>query len=145
MRKKLYVLQPIRPGDIIQITYQETYQSENLITHRGYVVAFKRRNSLTAAIQMIVRMGGMNIKALYLIHSPKVKDIKLISKGSGNFRANMKYKWRKINKNDIQKPRIRNRVMKNRTGSRVKAKIRSIGSMEYDKIKSNNVKRLINM
>lgn len=94
---------------------------------------------------MIVRMGGMNIKALYLIHSPKVKDIKLISKGSGNFRANMKYKWRKINKNDIQKPRIRNRVMKNRTGSRIKAKIRSIGSMEYDKIKSNNVKRLINM
>lgn len=44
-------------------------------------------------------MGGMNIKGLYLIHSPKVKNIKIVSKGSGNFKGNLKHKWQKMSKN----------------------------------------------
>lgn len=57
------------------------------------MLSFKRRNSLTAAIEMMVRLGGMNIKAIYLIHSPKIKNIVIVSKGSGNFRANLKHNW----------------------------------------------------
>ena len=71
---------------------------------------------------MVVRMGGMNIKAVYLLHSPKIKDIKLISKGSGNLRSSLKHRWRKIGKNDAHRPRIRNRVMKSRTGAKHKTK-----------------------
>lgn len=59
-------------------------------------------------------MGGMNIKGLYLIHSPKIKNIKIVSKGSGNFRANLKHGWQKLGKNHVSRPLIRNRVMKNR-------------------------------
>lgn len=44
MRKKLYLLDPIRAGDIVDITYQETYENESLTTHRGLVLSFKRRN-----------------------------------------------------------------------------------------------------
>ena len=47
---------------------------------------------------MVVRLGGMNIKAVYLIHSPKIKNIVLVSKGSGNFRANLKHNWQKMGK-----------------------------------------------
>lgn len=47
---------------------------------------------------MVVRLGGMNIKAVYLVHSPKIKKITLVSPGSGNFRANLKHNWQKIGK-----------------------------------------------
>lgn len=122
MRKKLYLLEPIRPGDVVDITYQETYENEALTTHRGFVLSFKRRNELTAAIEMVVRMGGMNIKGMYLIHSPKIKNIKIVSRGSGNLRASLKYNWRKMGKNEVSRPRIRNRVMKSRLLTKLKPK-----------------------
>lgn len=58
----------------------------------------------------------MNIKAIYLVHSPKVKNIKLISRGSGDLRANLKSKWMTMSKTQVQKPLIRNRVVKLRKG-----------------------------
>ena len=85
-------------------------------------MSFKRRNSLTASIEMMVRVGGVNIRGMYLIHSPKIKDIKLISKGSGNLRSSLKFGWRKIGKNDATRPRIRNRVMKSRVATKLKVK-----------------------
>lgn len=94
---------------------------------------------------MLVRLGGVNIKGSYLIHSPKIKDIKLISKGSGNFKGNMRFGWRKIGKKEALKPRIRNRVMKNRTNMRRKKLKKRINTMEYDKVKSDNVKRIIKL
>lgn len=54
----------------------------------------------------------MSLKAIYLIHSPKVVKIELISKGSGNFRSNLKHGWTKLSKNQLLNPRLRNRVMK---------------------------------
>lgn len=81
-------------------------------------------------------MGGMNIKGLYLVNSPKIKNIKLVSKGSGNFRSNMKHNWQKTTKIDANRPRIRNRVMKNRLDQRVKKKVKGKTSIIYDKVKS---------
>jgi len=92
----------------------------------------------------MVRLGGVNIKGIYLIHSPKVKNIVLVSKGSGNFRASLKHNWQRMSKIDAAKPKIRNRVMKNRTGKKLKEKSKIKRTMEYDKIKSDNVKRIIN-
>ena len=54
----------------------------------------------------------MSLKAIYLIHSPKVVKIELISKGSGNLRANLKHNWAKMTKNQLLNPKLRNRVMK---------------------------------
>jgi ribosomal protein L19 len=141
---KEYQLAPIRPGDIVDITYQETLESEALVTRRACVLAFKRRNSLTAGLLVVVRLAGMNIKAMYLIHSPKVKKIALVGKGSGNFRGNLKHRWRKITKTNVVRPKIRNRVMKSRTGIKAKPKTKGNLGMEYDKVKSDNVKRIIN-
>lgn len=47
---------------------------------------------------MVVRLGGMNIKAVYLVHSPRIKKIAIVSQGSGNFRANLKHNWQNIGK-----------------------------------------------
>lgn len=113
------------------------------MVHRAYVLSFKRRNSLTAALEVAIRLGGMNIKAIYLIHSPKVKNIKIISRGSGNFRSNLKFGWRKLGKTEIAKPKIRNRVMKLREGTRKKLKTHRFTAMKFDEIKSDNVKRIV--
>jgi len=75
---------------------------------------------LTASLEVVIRLGGMNIKASYMIHSPKVKNIQLVSKGSGNLRNNLKQNWIRMNKDDATKPRIRNRVMKSRTGTKLR-------------------------
>ena len=87
---------------------------------------------------MIVRLGGVNIKGSYLIHSPKIKDIKLISKGSGNFKGNLRFGWRKIGKKEALKPRIRNRVMKNRTNMRRKKIKRGTQICEVRKLKEES-------
>ena len=107
------------------------------------MLSFKRRNSLSAALEVAIRLGGMNIKAIYLIHSPKVKNIKIISRGSGNFRSNLKFGWKKLGKTTIAKPRIRNRVMKLREGSRKKTKSFKSTAMKFDQVRSDNVKRII--
>lgn len=65
----------VRAGDIIDITYQETLESDQRVTHRCLVLAYKRRNSLTAGLEVAIRFGGMTIKAIYLVHSPKVVKI----------------------------------------------------------------------
>ncbi len=44
----------------------------------------------------MIRLGGMNLKAVYLINSPKVRSIKLIGRGSGTFRSNIKNGWQKL-------------------------------------------------
>ena len=143
LRSREYLMESIRAGDIVDITYQETFASVATVTHRAYVLAFKRRNSLTAALEVAIRLGGMNIKAIYLIHSPKVKGIKIVSMGSGNFRANLKNRWGKLGKTEIARARIRNRVMKLREGGRRKVKSRKFTAMEFNQIKSDNVKRII--
>lgn len=94
---------------------------------------------------MVVRMGGMNIKGMYLIHSPKIKNIKIVSRGSGNLRASLKYNWRKMGKNEVSRPRIRNRVMKSRLLTKLKPKQKKGGDMDYDKIGSDNVKRIVKL
>lgn len=42
-------------------------------------------------MELAIRFGGMSLKCIYLIHSPKVKKIELVSKGSGCFAGNMKH------------------------------------------------------
>ena len=133
----------IRSGDIIDITYQETFESDQRVTHRCLVLAFKRRNGLTAALEVAIRFGGMSIKAVYLIHSPKVVKIELISKGSGNFRSNLKHKWRKLGKNELLNPKIRNRVMKLRKGALRRKKTQALSSIKFDKIESDNIKKVL--
>lgn len=75
LRSKEYLLSDIRPGDIVDITYQETFESDQVVTYRGLVLSFKRRNCWTAALELAIRFGGMSLKCIYLVHSPKVKKI----------------------------------------------------------------------
>lgn len=98
---------------------------------------------MTAGLEVLIRLGGMNIKAMYLIHSPKVKNIKLISRGSGNLRGNLKGNWMTMPKGRTQKPIIRNRVIKLRRGEKRRVKVRRIGAVQYDKTKSDNVKAIL--
>ena len=85
----------------------------------------------------------MNLKSIYLIHSPKVVNIKLISKSSGNFRSNLKNNWMTMPKTQVAKPLIRNRVMKLREGAKRRVKKTKAGAIEYDVIKSDNVKTIL--
>jgi hypothetical protein len=133
----------IRPGDIVDITYQETFESEQRVTHRCLVLAFKRRNSLTAALEVAIRFGGMSLKAIYLIHSPKVVKIELIGKGSGNFKANLKNKWRTLGKNELLNPKIKKGVMKLRKGSVKRKRTRRISAIKFDKTENDNIKKIL--
>jgi len=45
------------------------------VTHRCFVLSYKRRKSLTATLEVAIRFGGMSLKAQYLILSPKVVNI----------------------------------------------------------------------
>jgi len=85
----------------------------------------------------------MSIKAIYLIHSPKVAKIELVSKGSGNFRSNLKFGWRKMSKNELLNPKIKNRVMKLRKGAVRRKKAQVLSSIKFDKIESDNIKKIL--
>lgn len=135
----------IRSGDIVDLTFQETFESPQTVTHRGLVLSFKRKRSWSAALELAIRFGGMTLKCIYLVHSPKVKKIELVGRGSGCFQANIKHDWQKLNKTQLTSPKIRKRVMKPRTiGRKKKSVTRKQGSsVKYDEIVTDNVKRLI--
>lgn len=51
------MLTDIRPGDIVDISYQKNFESDQVVMHRGLVLSFKRRNSWTAALELAIRFG----------------------------------------------------------------------------------------
>ena len=146
LRSKEYILTDIRPGDIVDITYQETFENDQTITHRGLVLGFRRRNEWSAAIDVAIRFGGMALRCIYLVHSPRVRKIELVGRGSGCFKGNLKPGWQKFNKHQLTTPRIKKRVMKPRLGAGKRKKQtgrKRPGSVKFDEITSDNVRRLI--
>lgn len=132
LRSKEFILADIRAGDIVDITYQETFENEQKVTHRCLVLGFRRRNSFTAALEVAIRFGGMSLKAIYMINCPRVKNIQLVSKGSGNFRSNIKHDWKSLSKQQLLNPRIRKRVIKLRTSSQRRKKAKIIPAIKFD-------------
>ncbi len=114
------------------------------MTHRGLVLSFKRKNSWTAALEVAIRFGGMSIKCIYLVNSPKLKKIELVAKGSGCFKSSLKPDWQKLGKTELTSPKIRKRVMKSRTLiKKKKTAHKQKTSIKYDEIVTDNVKTLI--
>jgi hypothetical protein len=88
----------------------------------------------------------MPLRCIYLVHSPKVKKIELVGKGSGCFKGSLKYNWHKMSKKQLTTPKIRKRVMKTRgTGRRKKnnKKGPQLSAVKFDKVNSDNVRKLI--
>jgi hypothetical protein len=85
-------------------------------------------------LELGIRFGGMSLKCIYLVHSPKVKKVELVSRGSGCFQGNLKFEWQKLNKTQLTTPRIKKRVMKPRQqGRKKKAVAKKQGaSIKYD-------------
>ena len=96
------------------------------------------------ALELAIRFGGMSLKCIYLVNSPKVKKIELIAKGSGCFKSNLKTDWQKLNKTQLTTPKIKKRVMKSRSFSKKKKSVnRKQGvSVKYDQIVTGAVKTL---
>ena len=146
IRSKEYLLDDVRPGDIVDLTFQDTLESLQTVTHRGLVLSFKRKRSWTAAIELAIRFGGMSIKCIYLVHSPKVKKIELVGRGSGCFRDNLKHEWHKLKKNQLTSPKIKKRVMKARGSGSKKGKSaqrKRTAGVKYDQIVTDNVRKLV--
>jgi hypothetical protein len=87
----------------------------------------------------------MSLKCIYLVHSPKVRKIDLVSRGSGCFRGNLKNEWKKFYKTELTTPMIRKRVMKPRHQGRKKKAVakKQSTSIKYDEIHTDNVRRLV--
>jgi hypothetical protein len=67
--------------------------------------------------------------------SPKVVKIELVSKGSGNFKSNLKHNWHKLTKQQLLNPKIRkSKVMKLRGGARHKKKAIIAPAVKFDKV-----------
>ena len=64
-----------------------------MVKYRALVIGMTKRNSLMAGMAVILRLAGINIQAHYLIHSPKIKNIELVSRGSGTLKSRMYYLW----------------------------------------------------
>ena len=144
LRKKEFFIDDIRPGDIVEITYQETFESDSTVTYKALVLAFKRRKSLSAVLDVCLRLAAINIRASYLVNSPKVKNIEIVARGSGNFRNNLKHNWMNLSRKDISVPRIRNGVMKPRNEVRVKKVVsKAKPAIEFDRFKSQTFTKVV--
>lgn len=86
-----------------------------------------------AGLVVILRLAGINIQAHYPIHSPKIKNIDLISKGSGTYKSRMYYLFESgdITKTSVTTP------MRNKSNSRRKDDAYSEGGQ------STKIKNLI--
>lgn len=88
----------------------------------------------------------MSLKCIYLVHSPKVKKIEVVGRGSGCFKSNLKDRWIKLKKMQLSNPKIKKRVMKSRgfkSKKKVVEKKPNNFSVKYDQIVTDSVKRLL--
>jgi ribosomal protein L19 len=96
----------VRSGDIVEISYQETFEDEKVVKYKGYVIGVTKRNSLMAGLVLAIRLSGVNIQAHYLINSPKMKNVEIVARGSGNLKSRLYFLWDRgyFTKSFIQQP-----------------------------------------
>lgn len=104
--KRDFATPDVRPGDIVEISYQETFENDKVVKYRGFVIAMVKKHSLMAGIVLAIRVAGVNVQAHYLINSPKVRNLELIARGSGDRKARLYFLWDRnyFTKSFIQQP-----------------------------------------
>jgi len=92
-RKRDFLMPDVRSGDIVEISYQETFETDKIVKYRGFVIAMTKKHSLMAGMVLAIRVAGVNVQAHYLINSPKVKNIEIVARGSGDRKARLYFLW----------------------------------------------------
>jgi ribosomal protein L19 len=143
-RKRDFLMPDVRSGDIVEISYQETFETDKVVKYRGFVIAMTKKNSLMAGMVLAIRVGGVNVQAHYLINSPKVKNIEIIARGSGDRKARLYFLWERkyFTKSFIQQP-WRSKANKKRSDDKRYSGKAIQGSLVLDKTEDDSVRRVL--
>jgi hypothetical protein len=95
-----------------------------------------------AGLKVAIRVAGVNVQAHYLLNSPKIKNVEIVSKGTGNHKSYLKYLWTRglFTKSFINNSLKRGEMKKR--GDEIRSNILSnSGSLYIDKIEDDSTKR----
>lgn len=134
----------VRSGDIVEISYQETFETDKIVKYRGFVIAMTKKHSLMAGMVLAIRVAGVNVQAHYLINSPKVKNIEIVARGSGDHRARLYFLWEKkmFTKSFISQP-WRGKTSKKRSDDKKYGGKPIQRSLVMDKTEDDSVRRVL--
>jgi ribosomal protein L19 len=114
------------------------------VKYRGYVIAMTKKHSLMAGMVLAIRLSGVNIQAHYLINSPKVKNIEIVARGSGDRKARLYFLWERnyFTKSFIQQP-WKSKANKKRSDDSRYAGRSLRTSLVMDKTEDDSVRRVL--
>mgnify|MGYP000923119896 CR=1 FL=1 len=136
----------VRSGDIVEISYQETFESDQIVKYRAYVLGVAKKNSLMSGLIVAIRIAGVNLQAQYPINSPKVKNMEIVARGAGTLKSRLYFLWDRglFTKSFIQQPwkGRSNRLRKGDidTGS---GRGRKSGSLVMDYTEDDSVRKVL--
>lgn len=138
------MLPDVRSGDIVEISYQETLEDEKVVKYKGYVIAVTKKNTLMAGLVLAIRIAGVNVQAHYLIHSPKVKNIEIAARGSGNLKSRLYFLWDRgyFTKSFIQQP-WKGKANKPRKDEAKKVTTKKSGTLKMDHTEDDSVRKIL--
>ena len=97
-----------------------------------------------AGMVLAIRVAGVNVQSHYLINSPKVKNIEIVARGSGDHKARLYFLWDRkyFTKSFISQP-WRGKANKKRSDDTKYGGKPIQGSLVLDKTEDDSVRRIL--
>ncbi|KAM3143714.1 hypothetical protein pb186bvf_004210 [Paramecium bursaria] len=111
--KPIYI-PDFRVGDVVEVKWIHNMSEQNETRYEGLVVARRNKNSLEASFKLITKYCGVRAFLYIKIHSPYLRGLTILKRGSGNIR-NKQAIWRNsLLKCKHQSPIVRGKMMRRR-------------------------------
>lgn len=84
-------IEDIRTGDLVEVSNYYSLSNKQFSTFKGVVIARRKRNTINSSINVIGTVEGVQVEMHIKVHSPLVKEIKILEHGNGKQRARLNY------------------------------------------------------
>ncbi|CAG9335841.1 unnamed protein product [Blepharisma stoltei] len=89
--KKTKKYDEIRTGDLIEVQNYYSLSGKQHSSFVGVCTSRRRRNSLSNSLNVIGIASHTQLEQFIPLYSPLVKDVRMVERGSGNYRARLNY------------------------------------------------------
>jgi ribosomal protein L19 len=84
-------LPDIQTGDMVEVTTFQSMSTAQTSTFQGVCIGKRRHRTINSSINILGAVDGVQIEMHIKLHSPMVKEVKIVEKAKGHFRARLNF------------------------------------------------------
>lgn len=81
----------VKTGDLIEVTTYQSMSGKITSSFTGVCIGRRRKHTMNNSLNVIGSVEGVQMEMHLKLYSPMVKEVKVVEKGSGNFRSRLNY------------------------------------------------------